>query len=104
MPMMEKFQREFNGFSYVYERKFKEYETVILKMPTISPNKRGVNDVGWLTDGDVTIYGTLSAKPESADALWQAIEDGDDINKTVSAVKIVNNGPACRVAIRAILN
>ena len=102
--MMEKFQREPNGFSYVYEKKLKDYETVILKMPTISPNKRGVNDVGWLTDGNVTIRGTLSAKPESSDALWQDIEDGDDINKTVSAIKIVNNGPACRVAVRAILN
>lgn len=99
---MEKFERTTNAFNYIFERTLKANETVILKMPPVSPNKRGVNDIGWQTDGDVELYGTLSAKPESAAALWQKIAEGDDINKTVSAIKIVNGSAKCNIIIRAI--
>ncbi len=102
--MMDSFKRTTNGFNYVYERKLAAGETRYLKMPTISPNKRGINDIGWQTDGDVTLFGTLSSKPESAVALWQEILSHDDVNKTVSALKIQNNGSACTIIIRAILN
>ena len=100
---MENFERVTNAFNFVYEKELAANETVIVAMPPVSPNKRGVNDIGWQTDGDVTLYGTLSSEPESEKALWQEIKDSDEVNKTVSAIKIVNNGAACNIAIRAIM-
>lgn len=100
---MEMFKNESNAFNFVYEKELAADETVILKMPVVSPNKRGVNDIGWQADGDVTIYGTLSSKPESDTALWQEIKENDTVNKTVSAIKVVNGGAACNVAIRVIM-
>lgn len=102
---MDKFVRvrESNGFNFVYEKELEANETVILDMPAVSPNKRSVNDIGWQTDGDVTLYGTLSSDPESEKALWQEIKESDEVNKTVSAIKIVNGGSACSIVIRAIL-
>lgn len=99
---MDSFKRVTKGFNFVYEKELTTGETVILEMPLVSPNKQRVNDIGWQTDGNVTIYGTLSADPESANALWQAIQENDEVNKTVSALKIVNHGSDCRVVIRAI--
>lgn len=101
---MDAFRKTTNGFNYVYEKALAANETVFLKMPAVSANKRGINDIGWQTDGDVTLYGTLSSKPTSETALWQTIEDNDDVNKTISAIKIVNNAEACNIVIRAILN
>lgn len=100
---MEKFKKVTNGFNFIYEKSLKANETVILSMPPVSPNKRGINDIGWQTDGDITIYGTLSSNPESASALWQEIKENDEVNKTVSALKIVNGGAACNIAIRVIM-
>lgn len=100
---MKSFKRTTNAFNYVFEYDLKANEEVILKMPTVSPNKRGINDVGWQTDGDISLYGTLSSRPESDDALWQEIKESEEINKTVSAVKVLNNGDACKVVIRVIM-
>ncbi len=100
---MEKFRLTANGFNFVYERKLEANETVIVRMPVVSSNRRSINDIGWQSDGDVTLYGTLSAFPERDTALWQKIRESDDVNKTVSAIKVVNNGPACSVIIRTIL-
>ena len=102
--MMQEFKRTTNGFNFVYEDELEANGTVILKMPPVSPNKRGINDIGWQSDGDISLFGTLSSEPESEDALWQEIKDGEEVNKTVYALKVVNNGAACKVAIRAILN
>jgi len=101
---MQEFKRTTNGFNFVYEDELEANGTVILKMPPVSPNKRGINDIGWQSDGDISLFGTLSSEPESDDALWQEIKDGEEVNKTVYALKVVNNGAACKVAIRAILN
>lgn len=101
---MEKFERLTNGFNFIFERELKANETVILQMPAVSANKRSINDIGWQTNGDVTFFGTLSRKPKSANALWQPIEENVEVNKAVSAIKIVNHGGACRVVVRAILN
>lgn len=102
---MDSFKRTTNGFNYVYERQLKAGETRYLKMPAIAPNKRGINDIGWQTDGDdVKLYGTLSSKPTEDKALWQEIISHDDVNKTVSALKIENGGSECKIIIRAILN
>lgn len=101
---MKEFKRTSTGFHYVFESVIKAGETVIVRMPSVSANKRGINDIGWQCDGDVTLYGTLSSKPKSDTAMWQEIADNDEINKAVSAIKIVNNGEACNIVIRAILN
>lgn len=101
---MDKFRKVTNGFNFVYEKKLCEGETVIVAMPPVSANKRGINDVGWQTDGNgVELYGTLSRSPESEGALWQKIRESDEVNKTVSALKIVNGGSECTVIIRVIL-
>lgn len=101
---MEKFKRSTNGFNYVFEKTLFPNETIVLKMPTISPNKRGINDIGWQTDGEVTLYGTLSSYPESDKALWQEIKEDFEVNKTLSAVKIVNGSSDCNIVMRVILN
>lgn len=100
---MDKFRNITNGFNYVYEKKLEANETVIVSMPTVSPNKRSINDVGWQTNGNVTLYGTLSSKPQSEEALWQEILPRDEVNKAVSAIKIVNGNDECSIVIRVIL-
>lgn len=100
---MKSFKRTTNAFNYVFEYDLKADEEVIVKMPVVSANKRGFNDVGWQSDGDVTLYGTLSANPKSDTALWQEIRENEEINKTVCAVKVLNNGDACKVVIRVIM-
>ena len=103
---MEKFSRVTNGFNFVYEKELEAGETVILDMPVVSANKRGINDIGWQTDSDdVILFGTLSSNPESDTALWQLIERDYEVNKTLSAIKIYNSGEMkSRIVIRAILN
>ena len=100
---MENFEKVTNGFNFVYEKALEANETVILEIPAVSTNKRSVNDIGWQSDGDVTLYGTLSKEPDSANALWQVINEGDEVNKTVSALKIVNGPSACKIAVRVIM-
>lgn len=92
------------GFNFVFEKDLEANETIIVKMPAISANKRGINDIGWVSDGDVTLYGTLAKNPKSEKALWQEIRVYDEVNKVTSAVKIENNGGPCRIEMRAILN
>lgn len=98
---MENFERTTNAFNYVFEKELAANETVILKMPTVSANKRGINDIGWVSNGNVTLYGTLEKHPEKA-VLWQEIREHDEVNKTTSFLKIKNNGAGCKVVIRAI--
>ena len=85
-------------------------------MPPVSANKRGINDIGWLSDAEVEIdengneipklrlYGTLAKNPRDGESLCQEIRVNDEVNKTVSALIIVNSGKACRIEIRAIFN
>jgi hypothetical protein len=103
MQLLE-FERTTNAFNFVFEKDLAENETVIVKMPSVSANKRGINDIGWLSDGTVTLYGTLARNPKSEKALWQEIRENDEINKVTSAIKIINNGAACRIEMRAIFN
>lgn len=98
------FENTSNAFNFVFERDLKANEIVIVKMPAVSANKRGVNDIGWLSDGDVTLYGTLSKNAKSEKALWQEIRLYDEVNKVTSALAIVNKGGACRIEMRAIFN
>lgn len=103
MQLLE-FERTTNAFNFVFEKDLKANETVIVKMPPVSANKRGINDIGWLSNGDVTLYGTLAKNPKSETALWQEIRENDEVNKVTSALKIVNNGGACRIQMRVIMN
>lgn len=102
---MEEFKRTTNGFNYVYEKNVPAGSMLYLKMPTISPNKRGINDVGFAYEDGITLYGTLARKPDGQDVIWQEIQPFDEINKTVSYIKIVNSsGKNAKINIRAILN
>ena len=98
------FKRTGNAFNFVFEYNLKANETILLRMPVVSANKRGVNDIGWISDGDVTLFGTFAENPKSETALWQEIRENDEVNKTTAALKIVNNGDACRIEMRAIFN
>lgn len=106
------------GFSYVYEKVLPAYSEVILKMPTVTANKRSVNDIGWMigcnTDeciNNIVVSGTLSSNPESENAMWQILSAGEDVNKTLSGIKIENNNrgelegvdETCRVVVRVIM-
>ena len=93
-----------NGFSYTFEKVLEPFEEVIVEMPPVSPNKRSVNDIGWQSNGEVVLYGTLSARPDKEDTIWEPIVGRDEINKTVSALKVVNGGTECTVIIRALLS
>lgn len=99
---MEHFKSTLNGFNYVFEKELNKGEELFLKMPPVSANKRGINDIGWQTDGSVKLYGTLSKN--LSDALWSEIEENFEVNKTVSALKILNEGEKCKIAVRVILN
>ena len=102
MQLLEFSKTGNTGFNYVFEKDLAEREVLIVKMPSVSANKRGINDIGWLSDGNVTLYGTLARNPKSDKALWQEIRINDEVNKVTSALKIVNNGGACRIEMRAI--
>lgn len=103
MQLLE-FDRTTNAFNFVFEKDLAANETVMVKMPVVSANKRGINDIGWMSDGNITLYGTLARNPKSEKALWQEIRENDEVNKVTSALKIVNNGDACRIEMRAIFN
>lgn len=102
---IREFERMTDGFNYVFEAVIPSGATIFLKMPVVSANKRGVNDIGWQCDGDdVVLYATLSRKPQQT-VLWSEVKENYVVNKTVSALKIVNNDKtACNICIRVILN
>ena len=102
MQLLEFDKSGTTGFNFVFEKDLEANETVIVKMPAVSANKRGINDIGWLSDGNIKLYGTLAKNPKSEKALWQEIRDNDEVNKVTAAIKIVNNGGACRIEMRAI--
>lgn len=98
------FDRTTNAFNFVFEKDLKAGEKIIVKMPAVSANKRGINDIGWLSDGDIDLYGMIAKYPKNPDALCQKIRENDEVNKVTSALVVVNKGDACRIEIRAIFN
>ena len=99
------FERTTNAFNFVFEKDLKAGEAVIVKMPAVSANKRGVNDIGWISDSDyVELYGMIAKNAKNPNALVQRIRDYDEVNKVTSALVVVNKGDACRIEIRAIFN
>lgn len=96
------------GFNYYFEGGIEKGNGIIIPLPEVTPNKRSVNDIGWMVSGDgVMVYGTLSAHPEEndgANALWQELSPTEDVNKVCSALKFENTGESnVRVVVRVIM-
>ncbi len=102
----EEFRRADNlGFAYVYTKTLEPGDEIYLKMPRVTPNKRGVNDIGYMMDAGITLSATFAEDLRSDDTLWQDIGPYYSINKTVSFLKIQNSGNTPgKINIRAILN
>lgn len=107
MARIKNFKNTSNAFNYVFEDDIPAGEVVLLKMPPVSSNKRGINDIGFMADEALKIYATISATPDidSLDA-WQEINPYDEINKTTAYLKIVNKSTdsSGKVIIRVIMN
>lgn len=102
---MERFKNDSNAFNFSFEKMLEPESEIILKMPPVSPNKRGINDIGFTAEEGITLYATISAKPYSNDTIWQEIQPFDEINKTTAYIKIKNTSENnARVNIRVILN
>lgn len=106
-----------NAFCYVFRQDIVPGEVIIVKMPPVSANKRGINDIGWISDAEldktnpeqptpkIILYGTLAENPRDGEALIQEIGANDEVNKTTSAILVKNTGvKQCRIEMRAILN
>lgn len=86
------YNKSLNGFCYYYDDSIPLGAEVYLKTPLVSPNKRGVNDIGFAYAGDIELFATLSQKHDDENAVWQQIQPYDEINKTVSWIRIKNVG------------
>lgn len=94
-----------NGFSFYLNETIPPGETMYVKMPVVSANKRGVNDIGFAYDDGIKLYATLSEDLPSENTIWQDIQPFDEINKTVAYIKIQNSSENnARINLRAILN
>lgn len=115
------FQRTTNAFNFVFRKEIGAKEAIIVKMPPVSANKRGINDIGWIgcavpdENGNVPdeaenpiirIYGTLAENLRDGESLIQEIQENDEVNKTVSAIIVSNISEtnACIIEMRAIFN
>lgn len=107
------FQRTTNAFNFVFRKEIGAKEAIIVKMPPVSANKRGINDIGWISDAEtdeegnpkIRLYGTLAENLRDGESLIQEIQENDEVNKTVSAIIVKNLGEkACTVEMRAIFN
>ena len=108
-----KFENTTNAFNYVFAYDIPAKTTICVKLPVVSANKRGINDIGWASDAGLDEYdvpkiklsGTLAKNPKDKNAIWQEIQANDEINKCVSALKIKNlDSKPIRIEIRAIFN
>lgn len=106
-----------NAFCFVFRHDVEPGEVIIVKMPPVSANKRGINDIGWISDAEldtsnpeqpqpkIRLYGTLAENPRDGESLIQEIGANDEVNKTTSAILVKNTGEkTCRIEMRAILN
>lgn len=93
-----------NGFSFYINKTVPCGEEMYVKMPVVSANKRGVNDIGFAYEDGIKLYATLSEDLSSENTIWQEIQPFDEINKTAAYIKIVNGGEnSAKVNLRAIL-
>ena len=104
-------KEDLHAFNYYFLKSLEPGE-YILKMPRVTPNKRGVNDIGFACDDGVTLFGTFAGDYEGNDVIWLEIQPFDEVNKTISYIKIrvaSENSlgetiKTARINIRAILN
>ena len=95
---------ETNAFNFFYDRILKPNEEVIVVLPRINPNARGVNDIGFTRDAPVKMFATIDHIFISPETQWQEIIS-NRVNKTVRALKVRNEGSeATRFLCRVILN
>ena len=107
------FSRTTSAFNYVFEGEIPAGETIYVKLPAVSANKRGIHDIGWASDAEldevgvpkIRLWGTLAKNHKDKNAIWQEINPNDEINKCTSVIKIENlDTKACRIEMRAIFN
>ena len=101
--MIDKMNKIKNSQIYVYDKKLQSGDSVIVLIPQTSNSVKEICEIGWQSDGSVSIYGTIATDPSSVDAIWDEIVSGEEINRSVSALKLINNGSLCNVAIRIIM-
>ena len=106
------------GFNYYYGGKVGGKVTtvdgvtvqkgVMVLIPEVTPNKRSVNDIGWMVNSqDVKVFGTISQNPEENDgenAFWQELSATEDVNKVCTALMFMNVGKSeADIAVRVIM-
>lgn len=96
--------RRNTAYDYTADIELEAGATEYIEIPRVSINKKGVIDIGWQSDDDIVLYGTLSANYSSDDTLWDEIKDGEEVNRTVRYLKAVNTGETSQhLYIRVIL-
>lgn len=97
-------KRKSTAFDYSAEIELSAGQTDYVEIPRVSINKKGVIDIGWQCDDDVTLYGTLSEEYDSPEAMWQEMIAGQEANRTLRYIKLVNTADTTAKAyIRVIL-
>ena len=94
------------GFRFSFEKEIGANEVVYVAMPAVSANKRGINDIGWQSDTNITLYATLKRflkEGDEDDALWTKVNDNANINKTVTYLKIVGGNEDGKVYVNVIM-
>lgn len=97
-------ERKNTAYDFSVDIKLEAGATEFIEIPKVSINKKGVIDIGWQSDDGVTLYGTLSEKYTAEDTLWDEINDGEEVNRTIRYLKAVNTTDKIQhLYIRAIL-
>ena len=97
-------KRKSTAFDFSAEITIPAGQTEFVEIPKVSINKKGVIDIGWQCDDDITLYGTLSEDFESAETMWQEMVDGQEANRTIRYIKLINTAETDKKAyIRVIL-
>lgn len=101
---MIKLGRKNTAYDYSADIELEAGVTEIIEIPRVSINKKGVIDIGWQSDDGIILYGTLSENFNSPDTLWDEMNDGEEVNRTVRYIKAVNTAETKQhLYIRAIL-
>lgn len=102
---MRTFEKVTGAFNYIFSEKVSPKNEFIIAMPTVSTHKKSVNDIGYTADDEIALFSTIAANPYSEDCMWQEIQSADEINKTTTYIKVINeSSSAGRVFIRVIMN
>ena len=101
---MIKLERKNTAYDYSANIELKAGATEFIEIPRVSINKKGVIDIGWQSDDGITLYGTLSEDYTSPDTIWDEMNDGEEVNRTIRYIKAVNTTQTTqKLYIRAIL-